>query len=406
MRMAYLVSRYPAISHTFILREIRELRRRGFEIRTASINDPDRTPEKLAEEERDECKRTYYIKRSGWLGALRAHVPTFLTRPLAYLKGLAYALLLYRGDVRKMTLSFAYFVEAVMLGRWMRRGGETHLHVHFATPACTVGMIAARIFGIRYSFTVHGPDEFYDVTDYRLREKIDQAEFICCIGRYARSQILKIASPTTWPKLEVSPLGVDPAVFRPGPTRAEITTPEILCVGRLVSAKGQDVLVRAAERLANAGTAFHVTFVGVGPDEDALKRCVLERRLEPYVTFAGGVNQDAIRTYYERADVFCLPSFAEGIPVVLMEAMAMEIPCVTTNITGIPELIRHDVDGLLVMPSDDEELATQLGRLLGDQSLRERLGRAGRRRVLERYDLHRNVERLANIFARRIGGAA
>ena len=401
-RLAYLVSQYPAVSHTFILREVRHLRARGFEIRVASINDPDRSAERLTAEEAEEAAATYYVKRHGVGGAAGAALATLARHPAGFVRGLLFALGLGGTDVRRLLYGLSYFAEALMIGRWMQGHGLTHLHVHFATPASTVGLIASRAFPITFSMTVHGPDEFYDAPGYRLREKIAGASFVCCIGTYARSQLMKLSPVADWDKFEVSPLGVDPATFTPRPFRERPEPFEIICVGRLVPAKGQHILVAAVDRLARAGRAVRLRVVGDGPDRAALEHDVAARGLAGHVVFEGAVNQDRIRALYAQADAFALASFAEGIPVVLMEAMAMEIPCVTTCITGIPELVRDGIDGLLVAPSDDEALAAALGRLMDDAALRRRLGEAGRRRVEEKYDLSRNTDRLAEIFRRRL----
>ncbi len=169
--LAYLVSRYPAISHTFILREVLELRRAGFRIDVASINGADRAAGQLTQEERVEAASTFYVKGAGFSGALRAHLVVALQRPVAYLRGLRFARVLGGSDMRKLAMSVFYFVEAVMIGHWMIGRNLDHLHVHFATPASTVGLIVSKMFGVTYSLTVHGPDEFYDVPGYRLAEK-------------------------------------------------------------------------------------------------------------------------------------------------------------------------------------------------------------------------------------------
>ena len=173
-------------------------------------------------------------------------------------------------------------------------------------------------------------------------------------------------------------------------------------MGRLVPAKGQHVLIAAIDELVNTDHRICLRFVGSGPDDDSLKRDVAERGLEREVIFEGPVNQDRVREFYGRADVFVLPSFAEGIPVALMEAMAMEIPCISTFVAGIPELIRDNIDGILVAPSDQHALAVAIERLVVDPKLRRDLGRAGRSRVIDKYNLERNVGRMAMIFASRI----
>jgi glycosyltransferase involved in cell wall biosynthesis len=406
VRLAYLVSRYPAISHTFILREVRSLRALGFEIETASINDADRSLDNLTAEEREEVASTYYVKQHGATGAAKAHFITLATRPFAYLRGLLFALKLGGLDLKGILFGVLYFIEAVMIGSWMKSKGLSHLHVHFATPASTVGLIATRIFPFTMSITVHGPDEFYNVSSYRLAEKIHGSKFICCIGSYARSQLMKLSPVEEWTKFEVSPLGVDPSAFKPRPVHANGDSFEVICVGRLVPAKGQHTLIEAIDRLVREGRNIRLTLVGDGPDRASLEQDADRRAMNGHIVFEGAVNQDRIRDLYARADAFALASFAEGIPVVLMEAMAMEIPCVTTFITGIPELIRDGVDGLLVAPSDDEELSRVIARLMDDAELRKRIGENGRKRVVDRYDLEQNTRRLAEIFRRRLGGSA
>ncbi len=402
VRMAYLVSAYPAISHTFILREVLQLRAKGFEIHVASINAPDRPAERLTEDERAEDKLTLYVKQQGAARGLAAVLRALATRPLALVRALAFAVRLGHADVKKQLYGIFYLVEAAIIGRFMEERALTHLHVHFATPASTVGLILTKLYPATLSLTVHGPDEFYDAPGYCLTEKIEGASFVCTIGRYAKSQCMKLSDPAHWEKLEVAPLGVDPALFTPRAFREQPDPFEVLCVGRLVPAKGQHVLLRAIARLAGEGRRVRLRVVGDGPDRAALERFAAERGLGEHVVFEGAVNQDRIRALYAQADVFALASFAEGIPVVLMEAMAMEIPCVTTFITGHPELIRDGVDGLLVAPSDDEELARAIARLMDDAALRRTLGEAGRRRVIERYNLAPNTERLAEIFRRRL----
>lgn len=400
-RLAYLVSRYPAVSHTFILREVRVLRSRGFDIEVASINRPDRRESDMTAAEREEVHGTYYVKHHGWRGALLGHLAG-MRRPMAYVRGLACALRLGGTDLRQALFGLFYFTEALMLERWMRARDIRHLHVHFATAAANVALVLKHGYGVGLSLTVHGPDEFYDVSRQRLRDKFEAADFVVCIGRFARSQVMKLTPAAHWGKYEVCPLGVDPGRYATG-RGAEPGQPfTILCVGRLTPAKGQRVLVDAARRLADAGRDFRLVIVGAGPDAADLEAAVRAYGLERRVQFTGALNQDQVADWYARADAFALPSFAEGIPVVLMEAMASGVPCVTTRITGIPELIRDGRDGLLVTPSDSEELAEQLARLMDDPALRRRLGAGGRARVRSRFDLDRNVARLGRIFDARL----
>lgn len=406
LRIAYLVSRYPAVSHTFVLREVLGLRERGFEIQVASINSYDRPQALLTEEEKSEAARTFYVKTAGVAEVLRTQLSALVLSPGAYFRSLAYALSLGGWDLRRIALCCFYFVEAVLLAAWMRKRHLRHLHVHFATPAATVGIILTKLAPITMSMTVHGPDEFYDVEGYYLAQKINACRFVCAIGQFARSQLMKISPVGDWDKLLISPLGVDTDQFVPRTPSRTGHAFEVLCVGRLVAAKGQHILLEALSVLRHQGRSVHVRFVGDGPDRLSLETQAQSLGLMLDATFEGSVNQDRIRQFYNSADVFALASFAEGIPVALMEAMAMEIPCISTWITGIPELIRDGIDGLLVPPGDTEALAAAIARVMDNPETCQGLGEAGRRRVIDKYNLPHNLERLASIFRAQLEATA
>lgn len=402
--IAYLQSRYPALSMTFVLREIVQLRQLGFRIDVASINDADRKPDQLTAAERQESGQTYYIKAHGVRGALAAHAHTLLRHPAGYLRGWAMALRLGGTDPGRALHNLMYLTEALMVGRWMRRRGLSHVHVHLGSQVASVALLTKRVFDCGLSITFHGPDEFFDVQGQYLNEKVVLSDFAVCISDFARSQLQRLSAYAHWSKMFVARLGVDPEQFAPLPPRDAGQPFEVLCVGRLTAAKGQHVLIDAVSQLVCAGRAVRLRMVGAGDDRESLEQHARSLGLASQVVFEGGVNQDRIRSMYARADCFCLPSFAEGIPVVLMEAMAMEIACVTTHICGIPELIRHEVDGLLVAPSNAQALAAAIARLIDEPALRERLGAAGRARVLAEYHLQDNVRKLGQLFAARLAG--
>ena len=391
--LAYLLSQYPAINHAFMLREVRRLRDLGFEIQVASIRPPDRPFDKLTPVEQEEARSTFYIKTSGSGGLLRAHLVTLLARPAGYARGLYRAL-------RTGPFGLLYFAEAVVAGDWMMRQRLSHVHIHYCS---TVGWIAARIFPITMSVTFHGQAEFVNPDGFKLREKIRASLFCRAISLHGRSQMLKVVDYRAWPKIEVAFLGVDPREFAPRPFRADPDPFQIACVGQLAPVKGQHMLLAAMELLAREGRRVLLRIAGDGPDRAGLEQDIASRNLAHHVVMEGFLNQDKLRELYAECDALALPSFAEGIPVVLMEAMAMEIPCVATWITGIPEIIRHETDGLLEPPGDAEALARAIARLMDDPELRRRLGQRARLRILEKFDLHRNTEYLAGIFRSRIG---
>jgi glycosyltransferase involved in cell wall biosynthesis len=400
--IAYLASTYPTLSMTFVQREVLGLRALGFRIETASINPPDRPPDRLTKAEREEAARTYCVKSHGITGALAAHGKTLALNFAGYCRGATLAIRLGGMNPARVFLHWMYFTEALMVGQWMRGNGQRHLHVHLASQAATVGLFVQSVFRVGFSLSVHGPDEFYDIAGQHLGEKIAAADFLVCISSYTRSQLMNLSPHEHWNKLFVVPLGVDPALFSRQPATPATDPFQILCVGRLTPAKGQHLLLDAVDRIAAEGRPVRLHLVGSGPDEASLRGHATRLAHPDSVVFEGAVNQDRIRSLYAQAHVFCLPSFAEGVPVVLMEAMAMGIPCVSTCITGIPELIRNNIDGLLVAPGDSVALSEALATLMDDRELSERLANSGRARVLEHYNLARNVESLAALFAERM----
>jgi glycosyltransferase involved in cell wall biosynthesis len=394
--VAYLVSRYPAVSHTFILREVQGLRALGLRVEVASVNAPDRPPERMTDDERAEAVHTYGLKQHGVAGALAALGWAAATRPLALLLTLREALGYGRG--LKRIYALAYAVEAAMVARWMSRRGLQHLHVHFGNEAAAVGTLARTLGALGLSITIHGPDEFDDVPGQRLRQKVEAADRVVCISQFARSQLMRLTAPAHWAKLQLCRLGVDSALFAPAaPVRAPGPV-RLLSVGRLAPAKGQLLLVQACAALHREGLPFELVIVGDGPDRARLEDAVRRQRLGSCVRFTGALNQAEVRAELARADAFVLPSLAEGIPVVLMEAMASGVPCVTSPVNGIPELIQHDHSGLLATPGDAQALAVQLQRVITDATLRRRLATAGRTQVERVFHHGRNVAHLASIF--------
>jgi glycosyltransferase involved in cell wall biosynthesis len=395
-----LIAQHPAINHAVILRELRYLRAR-FEIYAASIRAPDRPAEKLSPEEKDEAERTFYVNPQGFGGAMSALLATFIARPARTTGAAVYAMRLSRFQPKQLFLNLAYVVQAAIVGQWMRRNRLTHLHTHYSS---TVALFAQRMFGFGLSISFHGPDEFTDPVGFWIREKVAASVFVRAISNYARSQIMKSSATADWEKVEVAYMGVDPDVFTARPFRMSPAAIELICVGRLAPVKAQHVLLAALDLLVKRSNPVLLHVVGGGPDRADLERYAAEHGLEKHVIFHGFTPQDKLDALYRQADVFVLPSFAEGVPGVLMEAMAMEIPCVSTWIAGVPELIRDGVDGLLVAPSDIEGLANAIERLIRDADLRRRLGQAGRARVLDRFDLRKNSALLADVIQERIDG--
>jgi colanic acid/amylovoran biosynthesis glycosyltransferase len=405
-RVAYLLSRYPAISHTFFLHEVLGLRARGLHIETASINTPDRDPHTLPPLEAIEAQDTFYLKATPAPTVLRDLLLTLFTEPAVVARGLRAVFAIPGLTLRQRGFWLFYLAEAILAGRWMRRRNLTHLHIHFGGPVASVGMLLSAAWRIPYSLTIHGPEELLNIEANQLREKTRHARFVLCISDFCRSQLFQITPIDEWHKFHVVRLGVDPMVLTPTARTPLTQTIEIVCTGRLVAAKGHQVLLEALLLLHRQGLDLHCTLIGDGPERASLERFVHDHELGEVVAFASALSHQATLELVRHADIFALASFAEGIPVALMEAMALGVPCVSTMIAGIPELIRNEVDGLLVPPANAPALADALRLLLEDPTLRASLGSAGRERVIAHYNLPLNQELLARTFERELAGAS
>ncbi|HXB62010.1 MAG TPA: glycosyltransferase family 4 protein [Acidobacteriaceae bacterium] len=399
--MAYLLSQYPAVSHTFILDEITGLRQMGFTIETASINNA-ATERPLTPEETVEANSTYYVKKQGPLRALTIAARTLFTRPLVFFRGVIAALTGVGVDPYRILFAAFYFIEALIVVEWMRERDLHHLHVHFGGSVSNIARIAGLAAKVPYSITFHGPGEFFDQEQFLVRRKAEDAAFTLCISDFGRGSVMRMIAPKHWPRIHTARLGVDTSLFVARTPRSIAVPVQILCVGRLVQVKGQRVLLEAAGLLAARGHNLHISFIGEGPDAADLAACVSTLGLDDSIYFLGPLTHAQICTRLAEADVFVLPSFAEGIPVALMEAMATQLACVSTWSSGIPELITHDTDGLLVQPGAVVDLADALESLLTSPQLRARLGIAARQRVMRAYEQRTNLEHTAELLRKHI----
>ena len=397
MKLIYFCSELPGISHTFILREIETLRKSGFVISAVSVNPP-RHLEKMHGSEKALAAETVYLKQMPLrrivfsLARLTVRMPVRIIR-MAW-AAVSLALL---GSPRNLKLWLGYFVEALLLVQVALQRNTRHIHVHFANPAATIALIASKSGIVSYSLSVHGPDVFYNVDSNLLRQKLAAATFVRCISHYCKSQLCRLLPYRNWSKLHIARLGIDPEIYSASPAPKN-HIPELLCVGRLTANKGQHILIEACARLKAALIPFHLTFAGGGEDRGSLKRLASDLGLAADTTFTGAVGRDRVKALYETTDIFVLPSFAEGLPVVLMEAMAMGIPVISTRITGIPELVDSEANGFLVPPGDVDVLFEKLKLLLKQPELCERFGKQARDTVTADYNLADNCRLLAEIF--------
>ena len=398
--IAYLTSQYPAVSHTFIQREILALREAGVRVQTFSIRRP---PSDHPRSEADEVElgNTFYLLPPRPLRWLRAHLALFGTRPGRYARALFHALTVRPAGLRALVWHLFYFVEAACLWHEMRRRGIRHVHVHFAMACTTVAMVASQLGDLTFSMTVHGPAVFCDSGRYLLREKVRQAVMVICISNFCRSQVMRLSRHEDWAKLKVVHCGLAPECYAPRePSTEEESGPiHLLNVARLSSVKAHAILLAAVAELKMNECDVLCTIVGDGPERSRLESLCEKLGIQEDVTFTGLVDQDAIQRFYDEAAIFVLPSFAEGVPVVLMEAMAKGLPVVASSIMGIPELVQHGVHGLLVPPGRVGPLAEAIAMVARDPHLCAEMGAKGREKVCREFDVRQAATQLSELFA-------
>ena len=401
-RAGYLLSRYPAISHTFFLKEVLGLRQRGLAIEVASINHPDRPRQDLPPVEAAEAGQTYYVKPSSIPAVALQVLIIALANPGVAWRGLRAALRLGEFDLLRRSFALFYLAEALLVGDWMRRRSLHHLHVHFGGAVATVGMIAAQAWQIPWSVTLHGPDEFFDQEAFYLRQKIESASFVICISDFCRSQVLRIAPNLDDSRLEVVRLGVDCAALQPSEPKSASEIMHLACTGRMVAAKGHRILLEAIAALAKDKIEVTCTLIGDGPERPALEALSRQLGIANQIHFLGAMAHQPTLAEVAKADVFVLASFAEGLPVALMEAMALGVPCISTTIAAIPELIHSGQNGLLVPPANSAALAAALRQLASNRQLRLQLGQQARKTAEEHYNLATNLDLLASVWSHRL----
>jgi glycosyltransferase involved in cell wall biosynthesis len=394
MKIAYLTGEYPRATDTFIQREVAALRDEGMEVLTCSIR---RTGDEhlVGEEQRHEAARTFHVLSAVAtpLTMARAEL-AMLPRLGRYVRALALAWRIAPKGIKGRLYNLIYFTEAVVLAHHLRKSGVQHLHNHIAKSSCTVAMLASELSGIPYSFTLHGPDIFFAPDHWRLDEKIARAQFVACISEFCRSQAMLFSAQDHWDKLKIIHCGVDPDRYAPG----ERDGTRLLFVGRLAAVKGVPVLLDALAEARQTRPDLTLTLVGDGPDRSALEALAAARQLAGAVTFAGYKSQSEVADLLARHDALVLPSFAEGVPVVLMEAMAARMPAIATAVGGVSELVEDGATGCLVAPGDAAALRDAILRVMGDSALRQNMGAAGRAKVEAHFTTRSEAARLARLI--------
>lgn len=402
MKIAYLVNQYPKVSHSFIRREILALERQGFDVQRIAVRGWN--GELVDDEDLRERDRTRYVLQDGMASLLVASMRMLATSPLRFFKALRLSLKMgWRAD-RSWPFHLIYLAEACLIVPWLREFGARHLHAHFGTNSAEVAMLATTLGGPPYSFTVHGPEEFDKPEFLGIKEKVSRSAFVVAISSFGRSQLFRWVNYVDWPKVQVVHCGLEP-VFHAVPAVPIPAAPRVVCVGRLCEQKGQLLLVNAVSQLLRKGIEIELVLAGDGEMRAELESLITQRRMQGRVHITGWISSDQVRAEILAARALVLPSFAEGLPVVIMEAMALRRPVLTTYVAGIPELVRPGESGWLFPAGDVDALAAVLEEFLATPvSVLEAMGEAGYRRVLERHSVDIEAEKLAQLFC--VGQAA
>ncbi|GJL93620.1 MAG: colanic acid biosynthesis glycosyltransferase WcaL [Hyphococcus sp.] len=396
MRVAYFVNQYPGISHSFVRREIQALERQSVDVVRYAIR-----PSKddiISDEDRLEFERTRHIVKVGKLSLLATMSKQILTDPVrsaqAFLKAIGLGWRSEAGLIRHLM----YFGEALVLASWLKQDGIRHVHAHFGTNTTTIALLAAPMGDATFSFTAHGPEEFEKADLISLREKIETADFTVAISKFGASQLKKLSSPAVWDRIKIVHCGIEPEFYET-PGAPHIDKPVFVCVGRLCAEKGQIDLVNAASIVAKKYPALEVRLIGDGPMRGEIEKSIEQNNLESNVSLLGWKTPTQVRNEIVNARAFVLPSYAEGLPVSIMEALSLRRPVISTFVAGIPELIETGKCGWLTPAGDVEAIASAMLEALGcDGDMLSRMGEDGLQRVKSAHDIDQEASRLIGHF--------
>ncbi len=402
MRIAYLVNQYPMVSHVFIRREILALERRGIDVTRISLRAWD--SELVDPEDQLERERTRYVLRDGVPALLLALARMLLTRPAHLLRALALAWRMGRRAERPLPVHLAYLAEACRIELWLRAARIQHVHAHFGTNSAEVAMLVHALGGPPWSFTVHGPTEFDKAQFIGLPEKLRRCAFVVAISSFGRSQLYRFVEHQHWPKVQVVHCGLEPALLS-APVSPPPAVRRLVCVGRICEQKGQLLLIEAAQRLAAQGADFELVLVGDGEMRGDIETLIKRYKLQATVRITGRISSEQLQNEILAARALVLPSFAEGLPMVIMEAMALRRPIISTFVAGIPELVHPGEHGWLVPAGDVEALAGAMQECLdAPADALARMGEAAQKRALARHNVDTQAAQLAELFQATIEG--
>lgn len=395
MRLAYFTNTYPRATDTFIRREVIGLRQRGLEVLTFSVRKTGADHD-VDDEVINEKKNTHYLLPCPPITLIKTHARALWRQPLQYVKTLVLAWKTSRPGIRGHVLQFLYFLEAILLADLVQTHQVEHLHNHLGDNSGTVTLLAAKFADISYSISIHGPHIFFDGLHWALDTKTKHAKFISCIGHFCTSQMMLYSDKEDWHKFNIVRCGINPEQFSfEAPTGK---AKKLVYVGRLSAEKGVPVLFKSLAALKSQGYDFELTLLGDGEDRPLLESLVKEHQLDQHIIFGGFVDQTTIANTLRDSDIFVLPSFAEGIPVALMEAMAIGVPVIATYVGGVTELVIDKVTGQVVYPSDQQGLAQAIAYYIDNPDACQDIATRAREKVVNEFNIEQQVDRLAELL--------
>jgi colanic acid/amylovoran biosynthesis glycosyltransferase len=397
MKVAYLVNQYPKVSHTFIRREINALEASGFEVYRFSVrgwSDELRDPIDI-----EERKKTSYLLKQSPIALILSIFFAFLSNPIAFAGALSVTWAFFRRSHRSALAHAAYFVEACWLKKELREQNVQHLHAHFGTNSAAVATLCRCLGGPKFSFTIHGPEEFDQPYALNLNLKVAQCAFVAVISSFGRSQLLRWIEPVDRKKIVIVRCGLEHSYFAHQVADIKVSN-NLLCVGRLDEQKGHLILLQAANELKKRGARFSITLAGDGPLRREIESLITSFGLENYVEITGWVDSETIHLLILNSRALVLPSFAEGLPVAIMEAMALRRPIISSFVAGIPELVQDQFNGWLVPAGNVEKLVGAMQECL-NLSLLELTGLGNRAfdSVYPMHDVNQSAKQLAACFS-------
>lgn len=397
MKIAYILNSYPQPSHSFIRREIQALERQGLTVLRLAMR-PGSAP-LVDPGDQAEAGKTHYVLQAGLWHLLVATLTQAARAPVAWLRALRRTIRLGRVSQVGVLRHLIYLVEACYVAQRCRAGGISHLHAHFGTNASTVALLVQALGGAGYSFTTHGPEEFDAPLALSLGEKVNRARFAVAISSFGKSQLSRWADFSAWERLHVVHCGIEPARFD-APASVPQGALRLAAIGRFVEQKGQMILLQSLGEVVKTHPQVHLSLIGDGEMRAELEAAITDLGLQNNVTLTGWLSEAGVRQALAESHALVMPSFAEGLPMVVMEAMAAARPVLATYIAGTPELVLPGQTGWLVPAGEVGVLARAITDLAETPQPRlDAMGQAGRARVLERHDSDREAAKLATLFA-------